>query len=391
MAYQETRRRHGDVLPADRCTLLLPNATKGFRRRSRPRFGFKTKVQNDGSHSKEPKKDVKCQVRQKEWVKYDESTSKSFMVGPPSFFGGWLESHILGDSKRAESRLKRIEIGQKAACCLVPHASGRGKWVIEKVLDEIVAGGSTPMSKSLELQEIERNPTIRSMNVLLHDTWHASSIFDSMGFSGVFSGRCVGVQKHPIEQQQSLRQVPTIGWWKIKAGQPSMHSESTTVDRWIPTVASPFSMATFHHPYSYSHQRSLLWISLHRSWQIRDVLCTQNAIWYLGQPGWDISFFSWSWTPLIRVWSFYLRPFSSFQWFRRVERWAATMTTRHAHLRWWKLKVWCIKGIDQACAAICLAKQTNSDMRWHVQVMGTFWGKKKKPFLHPNMDPWFSS
>lgn len=74
-----------------------------------------------------------------------------------------------------------------------------------------VAGGSTPMSKSLELQEIERNPTIRSMNVLLHDTWHASSIFDSMGFSGVFSGRCVGVQKHPIEQQQSLRQVPTIG------------------------------------------------------------------------------------------------------------------------------------------------------------------------------------
>lgn len=53
------------------------------------------------------------------------------------------------------------------------------------------------MSKSLELQEIERNPTIRSMNVLLHDTWHASSIFDSMGFSGVFSGRCVGVQKTP--------------------------------------------------------------------------------------------------------------------------------------------------------------------------------------------------
>ena len=66
MAYQETRRRHGDVLPADRCTLLLPNATRGFRQRSRPRFGFKTKVQNDGSHSKEPKKDVKCQVRQKE-------------------------------------------------------------------------------------------------------------------------------------------------------------------------------------------------------------------------------------------------------------------------------------------------------------------------------------
>jgi len=55
MAYQETRRRHGDVLPADRCTLLLPNATRGF-----------DEGLNDGSHSKEPKKDVKCQVRQKE-------------------------------------------------------------------------------------------------------------------------------------------------------------------------------------------------------------------------------------------------------------------------------------------------------------------------------------
>lgn len=159
---------------------------------------------------KEPKKDVKCQVRQKEWVKYDESTSKS-NGGTPLFFRGLpaAERHILGDSKRAESRLKQIEISQKPACCLVPvlqvscwvvilwRNNGRGKWVIEKVLDEIVAGGSTPMSKSLELQEIERNPTIRSMNVLLHDTWHASSIFDSMGFSGVFSGRCVGVQKTP--------------------------------------------------------------------------------------------------------------------------------------------------------------------------------------------------
>lgn len=63
-------------------------------------------------------------------------------------------------------------------------------------------------------------------------------------------------KKHPIEQQQSLRQVPTIGWWKIKAGQPSMHSESTTVDRWIPTVH-------LHFPWQLSITPTATVISVH--------------------------------------------------------------------------------------------------------------------------------
>lgn len=86
MAYQETRRRHGDVLPADRCTLLLPNATRGKPAKVSSTFRLPKRRCKTMAITVKHQKMSGASKRVNE---YDESTNKS-NGGTPSFFGGFL-------------------------------------------------------------------------------------------------------------------------------------------------------------------------------------------------------------------------------------------------------------------------------------------------------------
>ena len=96
------------------CCPMLP---AGFRRRSRPRFGFKTKVSTMAVTVKNQKKmsNVRC-VKKSESSMIFERVSRSWW--DPLFFQGWLSPPHLGRLQRAESRLKRIEIIGPETCML---------------------------------------------------------------------------------------------------------------------------------------------------------------------------------------------------------------------------------------------------------------------------------